>query len=258
MYFFVFLKGFDGPSPSFEGISIPILQTFSTGSYLLHEPSSFLSELPILLLSILPPSIVVFLELHGRIIVFEGMLRRDEVPLERYGISSENDELRQGILMKHSYSHLLSVLFGITPCTIYAQNIAVMNLHITDSSTKKYMDGDSNFVKECHNPFSLYPYRIAAGFCILASFFKDIQNLIYLIPLPVFGGMELFLFGLISAPGIQVLVEEQVNYKKISNHIITASVLIAGLGGISFHLRSYELSGMGLGLFVGLIINRVC
>lgn len=242
---------------SFQGIHIPLFQLFPSEYPLLHELSLFsCSELIMLLLSILPPSIVIFLELHGRIMVFEGMLRRDDITaLEGYDVSRVNDGFRQRILTKHASANFLSVLIGSTPCTIYAQNMVVMNLHNTDLFSKEIEDGDIDFVKECYNPFSRYPYRIAAVLCILASFFTGIQSLIYLIPLPVFGGMELFLFGLIAAPGIQVLVEEQVNYKKISNQIITASVLIAGIGDISLNIGSYEFNGMSLGLFVGLFVN---
>lgn len=254
--FAVLFKRLDLLALSFGGVHIPAFQIFPTLSHLSHESLPFTpGEIALLLFSILPPSIVVFLELHGRIIVFEGMLRRDDILLDKYEVYSGSDEFHQRVLTKHAGFHFLSVLVGITPCTIYAQNIAVMNLHNTDLSSKKRMSGESGFVKACYDPFSLYPYRIAAILCILVSLFTGIQNLLQIIPLPVFGGLELFLFGLIAAPGIQVLVEEQVNYKKISNQIITASVLIAGIGNFSVYLGSYELKGMSLGLSVGVIVN---
>lgn len=256
--FAVLFGRLDWPPPSFQEVHFPAFQYLPTLSHLTGELSQLTpGEVLSLFFSVLLPSIVVFLELHGRILVFEGMLNRDGIPLTRYVPSGGIDELRQRVLTKHAWSHLLSVLVGITPCTIYAQNIAVMNLHNTDLSAKKGMQDGRKFVEACYDPFSLYPYRIAAMFCLAASLFTGLQNLIQLIPLPVFGGMELFLFGLIAAPGIQVLVEEQVNYKKISNQIITASVLIAGIGDFSLQVGSYELKGMSLGLFVGLTVNAV-
>ena len=243
----------------FEGIYLPTSWSFIPSLWsLLQEYFSILSlkSFLSLIISILPPSIIVFLELHGRMIVLEGMLRRDDVSLTYYGISSGSDEFHRRILTKHAVSSVISTILGITPCTFYAQNIAVMNLHNTDLSLKEHAYNDAtNFVKQCYNPFSLYPYRIAALLCILASCFTGIQNLLQLIPTPVFGGMELFVFGLVAAPGIQVLVEEQVDYKKISNQIITASVLIAGIGSFSIRLGTYELTGMSLGLFVGVGVN---
>lgn len=254
--FAILFKRLDWTALSSIEVHFPAFQYLPSISNL---PGMFLEftlgEIGSLFFSILPPSIIVFLELHGRILVFEGMLNRDGIPLTKYEASGDNDDLRQNILAKHACLHLASVLVGITPCTIYAQNIAVMNLHNTDLAAKRGMSDGRKFVEECYNPFSLYPYRIAAVLCILASCFTGLQNLIQLIPLPVFGGMELFLFGLIAAPGIQVLVEEQVDYKKISNQIITASVLIAGIGDFSVQLGSYEVKGMSLGLLVGVGIN---
>lgn len=73
----------------------------------------------------------------------------------------------------------------------------------------------------------------------------------------ILGGMELFVFGLISAPGIQMLVDQQVNYKKISNQIITAAVLLAGISDISIVYETLTLRGMSLGLTIGVIVNLI-
>lgn len=67
----------------------------------------------------------------------------------------------------------------------------------------------------------------------------------------------MFLFGIISAPGIQLLVEEHINYKKVSNQIITASVLISGVSGLSLNLGLFELKGMSLGFIIGVSLNII-
>ena len=75
--------------------------------------------------------------------------------------------------------------------------------------------------------------------------------------MPILGGMELFVFALISAPGIQMLVDQQINYKKISNQIITSGVLLAGISDISITYGTLTLRGMSLGLIIGVIINII-
>jgi hypothetical protein len=69
--------------------------------------------------------------------------------------------------------------------------------------------------------------------------------------------MELFLFGIIAAPGIQLLVETGVNFRKLTNQILTGSVLIAGVSGFSIQIGFISLRGMGLGLTIGVALNLV-
>ena len=54
-----------------------------------------------------------------------------------------------------------------------------------------------------------------------------------------------------------MLVEQQVNYKKISNQIITASVLLAGISDISISYGAFTLKGKILGLTIGVIVNGI-
>lgn len=112
-------------------------------------------------------------------------------------------------------------------------------------------------VEKITSPCSWVPYFIAALIAILFSFFEPLKVFLINLPKPVIGGMELFLFGIISAPGIQLLVEQRVNYKKTSNQLITAAVLISGISGISVKLGTVEFEGMSLGFLVGVILNIV-
>lgn len=82
-----------------------------------------------------------------------------------------------------------------------------------------------------------------------------LQDLFVAIPKAVLGAMELFIFTLIASPGIQMLVDNKTDYKKISNQIITASVLLAGVSSLVIRYKSFSLKGMSLGLTIGVILN---
>ena len=213
----------------------------------IHIPSGIL----MLTLSVIPSTIIVFVESMGRIAVYDGMMRRDK---ENYNpVETSNKSL-----LFHALSNLGGSAFAITPTAIYAENLAIMNLYNTELSPKNNMVEDKDpFINKCYSPYSTYPYIIASILCILVACIRSLQNLFLAIPMPVLGGMELFIFGLIAAPGIQILVEQQTNYKKIANQIITASVLMAGVSGMTLSIGTLTLRGMSLGLVIGVIVNML-
>lgn len=201
-----------------------------------------------LFLSVLPSTFIIFTENLGRVTVINRMVNDKG---EDTGIYNKDSigQLHSGLLC-HGISTMAVTLIGSVPNTVYAENIAVMGIHTTESK-----DDPDEFIKKLTQPFSVYPYFVAAFLAILFSFAGILQSLLLEIPKPVIGGMELFLFGIISAPGIQLLVDQRVNYKKISNQIITAAVLIAGVSGLSVDFGVVELKGMGLGFVVGIFLN---
>ncbi len=211
---------------------------------LLHFPKHWGS----LLVAVIPATFIIFTENIGRVTVINRMVNHEE---SEVGIFNERSirQLHSGLL-SHGISTILVTLTGSVPNTIYAENIAVMGIHNTEA--KKDPD---HVICNLTRPFSVYPYLVAAGIAILFSFAGILQSLLLGIPKAVIGGMELFLFGIISAPGIQLLVDQRVNYKKISNQIITAAVLISGVSGLSVGLGVVELKGMSLGFVVGILLN---
>ena len=203
-----------------------------------------------LALSVFPCSMIAFIESLGRITVFNGMLKRDD----KYTDESLSNH---GILM-HSITNTITALLFMMPSAIYAENLAIMNLHSAESSTNYIREKDDDiFINNCYSAYSYYPYFVASALSIFVASINGLQEIFTSIPLAVLGGMELFVFGLIAAPGIQLLVEQQINYKKISNQIITASVLLAGISNISITYKSLSLHGMSLGLTTGVIVNII-
>jgi len=201
---------------------------------------------------IIPPTVVAFMESIGRITVLEGMFER-EVPAEGK-VSSVFFKALSG----HAVSHLFSVMLGSAPNAIYAENLAIMNINSLNRSSKKMRQKDKDIVvRHSYDCYSIYPYILAALISMLVACLEPVQQFFSIMPKAVIGGMELFIFGLIAAPGIQILVEKKIDYKKISNQIITASVLLAGISGISVTFDTVELKGMSLGLTIGVIMNLV-
>lgn len=203
-----------------------------------------------LALSVIPATFIVYTENIGRTTVINRMTE-GENSTEGSLFSSSFVQALKTALFSHGVSSIAVTLIGSVPNTIYAENIAVMEIHKSQSKR----DETDPYIQKMMNPYSTIPYFIAGGFAIIFSFLGILQHILTNIPVPVIGGMELFLFGIISAPGIQLLVEQRVNYKKISNQIITAAVLVSGIGGLSIQLGVVELKGMSLGFAVGVFLN---
>lgn len=215
-------------------------------SNLLNPPQQWIT----LTLAVFPCALIAFVESLGRLSVYEGMLQRDEQHIDQRMMNSA--------ISFHSCTSILTSATNMMPSAIYAENLAIMNLHSADLSTKyKISDGDDPFIINCYSSYSIYPYVIASLSCIAVAMISGLQEIFLSIPMSVLGGMELFVFGLISAPGIQMLVDQQINYKKISNQIITASVFLAGISDISISYGSLTLRGMSLGLTIGVLVNII-
>lgn len=204
-----------------------------------------------LLISVIPATLIVFTENIGRVTVINRMQQEDDGDAQLFNVKSV--KIMERALFAHGCASVAATLIGSVPNTLYAENIAVMGIHKTADTHNE----PDKFIRTLMNPFSVMPYRIAAAIAIIFSFIGPLQDLLLGIPKPVIGGMELFLFGIISAPGIQLLVEQRVNYKKVSNQLITAAVLIAGISEISLDFKWFELKGMSLGLVVGFTLNLI-
>jgi uracil permease len=99
--------------------------------------------------------------------------------------------------------------------------------------------------------------RIAALFAILLSLVPKFTALIGTIPGPVIGGISILLFGMISSIGIKNMVDAKVNLSNPKLLIISASMLVLGLGGATFQLGKVNLSGLGLAAIFGVVLNLI-
>ena len=132
----------------------------------------------------------------------------------------------------------ISAMFGGPANTTYSENTGVLAL------------------TKVHDPFIV---RIAAVFAIILGVMPKIGAVIKTIPTSVVGGISIVLFGMIASIGAKSLVEHNIDFGKSRNLIISAVILVLGLGGASFPLPylSVTLEGMALAAIVGIILNKV-
>lgn len=79
--------------------------------------------------------------------------------------------------------------------------------------------------------FSVYVLMAAAVITMIMSCFTPLVNLIYSIPNAVIGGLSIYMFGVIAAQGIAIIMEKQVDMFDARNLAVIATILIFGLGG---------------------------
>ncbi len=134
----------------------------------------------------------------------------------------------------------VSSMFGGPAATTYAENTGVLAL------TKVY------------NPQII---RIAAVFAILLGIIPKLGAFISTIPQSIVGGISIILFGMIASIGARTLVEHQVDFKKSRNLVISASILVLGLGGASlpFTIGSvhFSVEGIALAAIIGIVLNKI-
>jgi uracil permease len=173
---------------------------------------------------IIPASIVTFVELIGHLKVTGTIIGRDlmkdpgiERPLYGKGIST-----------------ILSGFFGSTPNTTYAENIGVMAI------TRVY---------------SVYVLAGTALIAIAISFCGKIPAAIRAIPSPVMGAVALFLFGVIAASGLRMLIDARTDLSQSRNLILVSLILVIGVSGASVDIGISELKGMALSTVVAIVLG---
>lgn len=132
----------------------------------------------------------------------------------------------------------ISAMFGGPANTTYSENTGVLAL------------------TKVHDPAIV---RIAAVFAILLGIMPKVGGVIKTIPTSVVGGISIVLFGMIASIGARSLVENKIDFTKQRNLIISAVILVLGLGGTSLPIPALNitLEGMALAAIVGIILNKV-
>lgn len=132
----------------------------------------------------------------------------------------------------------IAALIGGPPTTTYGENIGVMAIT---------------------RIFSVWVIGGAAVLAISFSFIGKLSALISTIPTPVMGGVSILLFGIIASAGLRMLIENQIDLSNRRNLIISAVILVIGIGGavLRFANIHLELEGMALATVVGIFLNLV-
>ena len=139
----------------------------------------------------------------------------------------------------------MAAVFGAPANTTYGENTGVLAL------TKVY---DPRVV------------RLAAVIAVLFSFSPKFAALVSCMPTATIGGVSLILYGMISAVGVRNIVENQVDFTKSRNVIISALIMSLALGinfsdagAIAFQVGGIDisLSGLAIASLVGVLLNAI-
>ena len=137
-------------------------------------------------------------------------------------------------LFADNFSTALSGLIGSVPTTTYGENIGVMAIT------------------------GVYSVRVIGGAAVLSlicSFVGPLAALIQTIPGPVIGGISFLLYGMIGTSGLRILVDNQVDYGRNRNMVLTSVIFVTGLSGVTLQMGNVSLSGMTLAASVGMLMS---
>ena len=98
---------------------------------------------------------------------------------------------------------------------------------------------------------------IAAVAAIVLAFVAKLGAFLQTIPGPVMGGILVILFGGIVVVGMNTLVKAAPDLTEARNMIISAVVLIFGVGGMLINVGEFSLEGIGLAGLVGVLLNAI-
>ncbi len=178
------------------------------------------------LTSMAPIALVTMTEHMGHLMVLSKLTKRDFF---------ENPGLKK-TLLADGLSTIIGGFIGGPPTTSYGENIGVLA------------------ITKVHSVFVLGG---AAALAILFSFIGKVSSLIYSIPSPVIGGISFLLFGVIASSGLRILIDNQIDFDEKRNLVITAAILVIGIGGAYLQIGSFQLTSMALATLIGIVLNLV-
>lgn len=161
---------------------------------------------------------------------------------KKKGITKKYDiENKLGLnLIGDGLGDIISGLIGGPAGTNYGENISAMAIS---------------------KNFSVYVLILAAILTMIISCFTPLINIIYSIPTAVIGGLSIYLFGVIAAQGITIMIDRKVDMFNSKTLAVIAVILIVGLGG-SFGFEGGMIPMFGIQIpaiataaVVGIVLN---
>ncbi len=101
--------------------------------------------------------------------------------------------------------------------------------------------------------------RIAAVFAIVFSMIGHLAALLRTIPGPVMGGVSIILFGMIASVGVRILINANLDFSHSRNLMISAVILVLGIGigSAGLTIGNITMSGLAIAAVVGVIANKI-
>ena len=106
------------------------------------------------------------------------------------------------------------------------------------------------------------PVIITACIATIAlGFFTPLMVVVQTIPACVTGGVSLVLYGFIASSGVKMLINEKVDFNVNRNIFIAATILVAGIGGLSIQFsiagQPVVVTSTAVAMILGIILNLV-
>ncbi|WP_275935103.1 solute carrier family 23 protein, partial [Oenococcus oeni] len=117
--------------------------------------------------------------------------------------------------------------------------------------------GENIGVMQMSKVYSVWVIGGAAVLAVLLSFVGKLSALIQTIPGAVIGGVGFMLYGVIAAAGLQIIVDNKVDYSKKRNLMIAAPILVIGIGNFDLQLGNLEFTGVAMATVIGIVLNLV-
>ena len=178
------------------------------------------------ILSMAPIAFVTMTEHMGHIMVLNELTERNYF----------KDPGLNHTLAGDGTASIIAGFVGGPPVTSYGENIGVLA------------------ITRVH---SVYVLAGAALFAVFFSFVGKLSALIESIPGPVIGGISFLLFGVIASSGLRVMIEDQIDFNKKHNLMISSVILVIGIGNAYLKLGQYQFSGLAVAAVLGIVLNLI-
>ena len=178
------------------------------------------------ILSMAPIAFVTMTEHMGHIMVLNELTERNYF----------KDPGLNHTLAGDGTASIIAGFVGGPPVTSYGENIGVLA------------------ITRVH---SVYVLAGAALFAVFFSFVGKLSALIESIPGPVIGGISFLLFGVIASSGLRVMIEDQIDFNKKRNLMISSVLLVIGIGNAYLKLGQYQFSGLAVAAVLGIVLNLI-
>lgn len=178
------------------------------------------------ILSMAPIAFVTMTEHMGHIMVLNELTERNYF----------KDPGLNHTLAGDGTASIIAGFVGGPPVTSYGENIGVLA------------------ITRVH---SVYVLAGAALFAVFFSFVGKLSALIESIPGPVIGGISFLLFGVIASSGLRVMIEDQIDFNKKRNLMISSVILVIGIGNAYLKLGQYQFSGLAIAAVLGIVLNLI-
>ena len=172
-------------------------------------------------------------------------------------------------LPKVSWEAVLAIMpIAIATIPESTAHIYQLDIYVNDVAKKKGSKKKYDLVSSTMaitKVFSIPVLMAAAIIAMVVSFFTPLIQGIYAIPLPVIGGLEIYLFGAIAAQGVAIMIDKKVDMFSAKNIAVIASIMVIGIGGqyafggnidfFGINAVEYGTDSSGCNIFNGIVAS---